>query len=168
VSDEPLDLAPPPDDLYALYTGGTTGMPKAVLWRQHDIYLNTMGGRNFGTGEMMSSLEEIIERSRPDGPGSMTCAPLMHGAAQWAELAVRQGRLPVGESASGARRLNGHLAHPSHVSVGSGVRCARLTATNADSTHALVDCRCDAGRKCAPSRAATDVAIEAIATRRAS
>ena len=61
-------------------------MPKAVLWRQHDIYLNAMGGRNFGTGEVVSSLEEIVERSRPEGPGSMTVAPLMYGAAQWAAL----------------------------------------------------------------------------------
>jgi 3-oxocholest-4-en-26-oate---CoA ligase len=84
VSDEPLDLVLSPDDLYVLYTGGTTGMPKAVLWRQHDIYLNAMGGRNLGTGEMVTSLEEIVEQSRLEGPGSMTCAPLMHGAAQWA------------------------------------------------------------------------------------
>ena len=84
VSDEPLDVSLSPDDLYVLYTGGTTGMPKAVLWRQHDIYMNAMGGRTFGTSERVSSLQEIVERSRPDGPGSMTAAPLMHGAAQWA------------------------------------------------------------------------------------
>ncbi|CDO88125.1 acyl-CoA synthetase [Mycobacterium triplex] len=84
VSDEPLDVVPSPDDLYILYTGGTTGMPKAVLWRQNDIYLNAMGGRVFGTGEMTTSLQEIVQRSRAEGPGSMTCAPLMHGAAQWA------------------------------------------------------------------------------------
>ena len=84
VSDEPLDLTPSPDDLYVLYTGGTTGMPKAVLWRQHDIYVNAMGGRVYGTGEVVSSLDEVVERSRVEGPGSMTCAPLMHGAAQWA------------------------------------------------------------------------------------
>ncbi len=77
-------VVPSPDDLYVLYTGGTTGMPKAVLWRQHDIYMNAMGGRTFGTSEAVSSLQEIVERSRPDGPGSMTAAPLMHGAAQWA------------------------------------------------------------------------------------
>jgi acyl-CoA synthetase (AMP-forming)/AMP-acid ligase II len=84
VSDEPLDLTPSPDDLYVLYTGGTTGMPKAVLWRQHDIFVNAMGGRTYGTGEVVASLEEVAERSRAEGPGSMTCAPLMHGAAQWA------------------------------------------------------------------------------------
>ncbi|WP_077089878.1 acyl-CoA synthetase [Mycobacterium rhizamassiliense] len=84
VSDEPLDLTPSPDDLYVLYTGGTTGMPKAVLWRQHDIFVNAMGGRTYGTGEVVASLDEVAERSRADGPGSMTCAPMMHGAAQWA------------------------------------------------------------------------------------
>ncbi len=84
ICDEPLDLALSPDDLYVLYTGGTTGMPKAVLWRQHDIYVNAMGGRTLGTGEVVASLDEIVERSRLEGPGSMTLAPLMHGAAQWA------------------------------------------------------------------------------------
>ncbi|MEE3066153.1 MAG: acyl-CoA synthetase [Actinomycetota bacterium] len=84
VTDEPLDLALSPDDLYVLYTGGTTGMPKAVLWRQHDIYMNAMGGRPPFGGDPVTSLDDIVERSRLGGPGSMTCAPLMHGAAQWA------------------------------------------------------------------------------------
>ena len=61
---EPLDLALSPDDLYVLYTGGTTGMPKGVLWRQNDIYLNAMGGRVFGTGEMISGLDEIVARAQ--------------------------------------------------------------------------------------------------------
>ncbi len=80
---EPLGLALSPDDLYVLYTGGTTGMPKGVLWRQHDIYLNAMGGRVFGSGEQMSSLAQIVARAEAGGGGSLTCAPLMHGAAQW-------------------------------------------------------------------------------------
>jgi acyl-CoA synthetase (AMP-forming)/AMP-acid ligase II len=93
VSDEPLDVEPSPDDLYVLYTGGTTGMPKAVLWRQHDIYMNTMGGRMIG-GDMVGSLEEIVERSLAGGPGSMTVAPLMHGAAQWAAFISLLGGRP--------------------------------------------------------------------------
>ncbi len=82
-SSEPLDLTPDPDDLYVLYTGGTTGMPKAVLWRQHDIYLAAMGGRVFGSGEAVQSLAAVVERARQPAGGSMSCAPLMHGAAQW-------------------------------------------------------------------------------------
>jgi acyl-CoA synthetase (AMP-forming)/AMP-acid ligase II len=88
---EPLDLVLSPNDLYVLYTGGTTGMPKGVLWRQSDIYLNAMGGRAFGTGQTVSGVPEAVERSRLDGPPSMTVAPLMHGAAQWSAFACLLG-----------------------------------------------------------------------------
>jgi acyl-CoA synthetase (AMP-forming)/AMP-acid ligase II len=40
-----LPVSVTPDDLHIIYTGGTTGMPKAVLWRQHDIFLSAMGGQ---------------------------------------------------------------------------------------------------------------------------
>lgn len=83
-SEEPLDLAWSPDDLYILYTGGTTGMPKGVLWRQHDIFVSAMGGRPFGQAEAFPSLEAIVEGSRNGGVSMMSVAPLMHGAAQWA------------------------------------------------------------------------------------
>jgi 3-oxocholest-4-en-26-oate---CoA ligase len=79
----PLSLTVSPDDLYLLYTGGTTGMPKGVLWRQHDIYVNAMGGRVFGSGEALDDIEAILDRVRRGGGGSLSCAPLMHGAAQW-------------------------------------------------------------------------------------
>ena len=72
-----------PDDLYILYTGGTTGMPKGVLWRQHDIFVGAMGGRPFGQATEFESLEAIVEASKNGGGRSMPTPPLMHGAAQW-------------------------------------------------------------------------------------
>lgn len=76
---------PDPDDLFVLYTGGTTGMPKGVLWRQDDIYVNAMGGTPFGSTEPFGSYEEIAESAR-NGAGGMRLVmipPFMHGAAQW-------------------------------------------------------------------------------------
>ncbi len=76
-------LEPSPDDLYILYTGGTTGMPKGVLWRQADIFVAAMGGRKFD-GNEFSSYEEIGETVRSAGEArSVIGPPLMHGAAQW-------------------------------------------------------------------------------------
>jgi acyl-CoA synthetase (AMP-forming)/AMP-acid ligase II len=76
-------VGPSPDDLYILYTGGTTGMPKGVLWRSADIYASAMGGRK-PDGSELASREEIAAYAK-NGPG-LRCLigpPLMHGAAQW-------------------------------------------------------------------------------------
>src|ERR1700737_2727868 len=65
-----IESAPPlpsvehsPDDLYVLYTGGTTGMPKGVLWRQHDIFMAVMGGQVVGTWEPMREYDQIQSRA---------------------------------------------------------------------------------------------------------
>ena len=70
-----------PDDRYMLYTGGTTGMPKGVVWRHEDMFFAGMGGGN-PVGEPVSSPEELVERINPDFQiGMFAAPPLMHGAA---------------------------------------------------------------------------------------
>jgi fatty-acyl-CoA synthase len=84
----PADGMPTPsgDDLYVLYTGGTTGMPKGVLWRQHDIFLSSMGGRPWGSDQALASHDELAEKARASAGAMsmMMVPPFMHGAAQWA------------------------------------------------------------------------------------
>ncbi|HVH04499.1 MAG TPA: acyl-CoA synthetase [Myxococcota bacterium] len=69
------------DDLYVLYTGGTTGRPKGVLWRQADIYFAALGGRR-PDGRETASVDEVVERARKGGLRYMPTAPFMH-AAHW-------------------------------------------------------------------------------------
>jgi acyl-CoA synthetase (AMP-forming)/AMP-acid ligase II len=74
-----------PDDLYLVCTGGTTGAPKAVLWRQGDIFISGMGGNEDTTPE---SLADLARR----GMGTWFAAsPLMHAAGQWTVFACLHG-----------------------------------------------------------------------------
>src|SRR5262249_8713333 len=68
----------PPDDQYLLYTGGTTGMPKGVMWRAEDIFFAAMGGGNYG-GPGIKAPEEIADHLTPSPGVSLALAPLMHG-----------------------------------------------------------------------------------------
>ena len=76
------------DDIYMLYTGGTTGYPKGVLWRHEDIWRTLGGGIDFATGERMPDEWEQSSRGTagPAGLVRLTTAPLIHGNAQWGTL----------------------------------------------------------------------------------
>ncbi|MDQ2728135.1 MAG: AMP-binding protein [Actinomycetota bacterium] len=67
-----------PDDLYVLYTGGTTGMPKGTLWRQADIW-----GAAIGVLQGEAAQDEVVKAALEGGSRFLPNAPLMHGAAQW-------------------------------------------------------------------------------------
>jgi acyl-CoA synthetase (AMP-forming)/AMP-acid ligase II len=71
-----------PDDLYILYTGGTTGMPKGVMWRAEDIFFAAMGGGAYG-GPGIEAPERITDNISDNVGVSLALAPLMHGNAQW-------------------------------------------------------------------------------------
>ncbi len=78
------------DDLYLLYTGGTTGMPKGVMWRHEDIYFASLGGRGTPSKGIppLRKAEDIVERVRRGDPirRRLPLCPLMHGGAQWVAL----------------------------------------------------------------------------------
>jgi 3-oxocholest-4-en-26-oate---CoA ligase len=69
------------DDIHIIYTGGTTGFPKGVMWRHEDFWRVLGGGIDFYTGE---PLEEYTQSSQANDPRMVTfpLSPLMHGGAQ--------------------------------------------------------------------------------------
>ncbi|MFC9896432.1 acyl-CoA synthetase [Nocardia sp. NPDC127579] len=74
------------DDLYLLYTGGTTGFPKGVMWRHEDVWRALGGGINHVTGEYVRDEWQLAEQAAqsPVGVVLAPLSPLIHGAAQWA------------------------------------------------------------------------------------
>ncbi|BBY57898.1 acyl-CoA synthetase [Mycolicibacterium sarraceniae] len=71
------------DDIYLLYTGGTTGFPKGVMWRHEDIYRVLFGGTDFATGEFIKD-EYDLSRAAVANPPMVRYAipPMIHGATQ--------------------------------------------------------------------------------------
>lgn len=76
-----------PDDLYMLYTGGTTGMPKGVMWRQDDLFarLNSGGFRRYPDDGGPDDVRAELARSGP-GMTLLPACPLMHGTGGFTSL----------------------------------------------------------------------------------
>lgn len=83
------ELAGSPDDLIMLCTGGTTGRPKGVLWRQGDMYVASMVGADH------ASAEEIHQKVRNGGQPWFAVSPLMHAAGMWTAFSAFLSGLPV-------------------------------------------------------------------------
>src|SRR5262249_45806963 len=75
------------DDLYVIYTGGTTGNPKGVLWRHEDLFFAALGSGNPG-GEAPDRFEQVAELARARRTRLLPASPFTHGTAHWTAMAT--------------------------------------------------------------------------------
>ena len=146
---------PDPDDLYILYTGGTTGMPKGVLWRQADIFVEALGGRRTDQSAIETYEELAIQATSPEGGLRAGARAAVHARRraldELSHLAPRGHR--VHPEPSRAARSRGHLvadrAREGRVSLDRGRRVRAATARRARSRHLrpLVAHRVAVGRR---------------------
>ncbi len=71
------------DDLFILYTGGTTGYPKGVMWPHKNVFFAAMSGGGAFSGNPCVKPEDIVDRMAQHPMGGIALAPLMHGASWW-------------------------------------------------------------------------------------
>ncbi|MHB1584670.1 MAG: acyl-CoA synthetase [Acidimicrobiales bacterium] len=74
------------EDLYILYTGGTTGLPKGVVWQHRDVFYALGGGVDAMTNARVERPEQMVEKGRGGQVTHLPIAPLMHGATQWSVM----------------------------------------------------------------------------------
>ncbi|MHB8467016.1 MAG: AMP-binding protein, partial [Acidimicrobiales bacterium] len=78
-----------PDHCLFLYTGGTTGMPKGVMWRQHDLFMVLGGGGNPILGQPPAAdIDDLAGRITGPGSVGLPACPLMHGTGQFTAFIV--------------------------------------------------------------------------------
>jgi len=75
------------DDRYILYTGGTTGLPRGVIWRHEDLLFAALAGGNLG-GDPVSAPEEVARCARSGRTRLLPASPFTHGTAHWTALAT--------------------------------------------------------------------------------
>ena len=75
------------DDLYLLYTGGTTGVPKGVMWRQDDLFCRLNAGNVVKVPEN-DGLEGIRKTVQGPGPVHLPACPLMHGTGAFSSIGM--------------------------------------------------------------------------------
>ena len=77
-----------PDDLYVIFTGGTTGPPKAVMWRQADAFVSALNGPSPDLDENTTYLDAIVRTVSETPRLVLPAPPFMHGGGQWVALAA--------------------------------------------------------------------------------
>ncbi|MGK8524804.1 acyl-CoA synthetase [Nocardia asteroides] len=95
------------DDLFMMYTGGTTGMPKGVMWRQEDMWRVLGGGIDFYTGEPVADEFQQSRTGAGNDPGTwLVLPPLIHAAAMMPTFtALWSGNTVIFESRFDAGRV---------------------------------------------------------------
>jgi fatty-acyl-CoA synthase len=76
------------EHLMMTYTGGTTGMPKGVMWRQHDLFQTLVARLNPSYAGEEEDLEQVRNAVTVPGPVGMPACPLMHGTGLYTQLIV--------------------------------------------------------------------------------